>query len=116
MASYIHKKCKGEVSFWSRKCDRCGKRWGPWTWLIASRDMKRVSVPVSARKASFMRRQATSYAKWLDKFGSTPFAASIAVASALPNWPRWARLLTGVFIFAAAGGAVYGILLAFGRI
>lgn len=97
---YYHKDCEGRVSFWTRKCDKCKKRWGILTWLWAKppEDM----YYVFEKEIPKLEMGETSYAKWADKVGGVP-----EVASHFPNWPRWARFLT---LIAFAGVTVIIIL------
>lgn len=92
MASYIHKKCGGDIAIFRRKCKKCGKKWNdaatlivpPKDWILLKYDTPRKS---------------TSYAKWGDK---VPYVGWIA--GKLPNWPKWARV-TAFFIYILAIGA-----------
>jgi hypothetical protein len=80
--AYYHKKCNGRISILRRKCTKCGKTWpiSAWFQYPPPKDMTRFIVET--------RKEPTSYAKWGDRF---PFVGIIA--RALPNWPRWARIL-----------------------
>lgn len=98
MPYYHITKCGGEISFWSRKCRKCGKKW-PFMLLfspVPPKDMKYLITPPV--------RGETHYAKWADK---VPYAGD--VASKLPNWPRWARILTAVVILGLCGGLIYAV-------
>jgi len=95
---YIHtgKNCNGEIGLWSRKCKKCGKRW-PLMALFGykpPKDMRFVVIPPE--------KQETKYAKWADK---VPYAGNIA--SSLPNWPRWARILTALAILGGCIGLIF---------
>ena len=48
------------------------------------------------------KRGKTSYAGWGDKFAGVGF-----IASHLPNWPRWARVVAALVIV----GAIVGVVL-----
>lgn len=79
---YYHKHCDGKISILRRKCSKCGKKWpiSAWFQYPPPRDMSRYIVE---RQAGL-----TTYSKWIDK---VPLANIIP--KALPNWPRWARIL-----------------------
>lgn len=95
---YFHKGCNGEIGWkppWPipPRCKKCGKRWSPLVIYkpIPPKDMTFVVTPSPKKLVKEIQRQQTSYAKWGDKI---PFVPSIA--GRLPNWPRWARLITGL--------------------
>lgn len=97
---YIHmgNNCGGEISFWSRRCKKCKKKW-PITALFGAKppwDMGYVIEPKKERKGA-------TYAKWADK---VPGAAYIA--QRLPNWPRWKRILAVIII-----GAIIALIIKF---
>ena len=78
---YYHKKCNGKISILRRKCTKCGKTWpiSAWFQYPPPKDMTKFIVPV---------KEPGTYAKWGDR---VPFVG--VIARALPNWPRWARIL-----------------------
>jgi len=84
MMPYYHKKCNGKISLWSRKCSKCGKVWpiSAWFKYPPPRDMTKFIVEAGKKKPQ-------RYAGWADRL---PFVN--VVARILPNWPRWARILT----------------------
>ena len=99
---YIHRGCDGEIAFWRRKCKKCGYTW-PISVLFAGApppDMFFWIKPIE--------RGQTSYAKWGDKI-----PAAGALASRLPNWPRWVRISVAVVSIL---GIVYLVLKITGRI
>jgi len=84
---YVHTKCGGEIDpnfFTGRKCRKCGKKWNPIAFLLSFGDIRPVVVKVPRQ----VKKAPTTYAGWA---GRIPGA--VAVASLLPNWPRWARIL-----------------------
>lgn len=93
--SVYHKHCGGEIGWkppwpFPPRCKKCGKRWSPFVIYnpMPPGDMRFVAEPKPVRVRS------TSYARWGDKL---PFVPNIA--GRLPNWPKWARILTGgIFI------------------
>lgn len=83
---YIHVGCGGVVPLrFPVRCRKCKHKW-PWTVMFAPtppKDMRFViTPPVPARGT-------TQYAKWADRIPGAGL-----VASKLPKWPRWARILT----------------------
>lgn len=104
---YYHRTCGGEISFWALKCLKCDKKW-PW-WLFFSlkpmirpksegpaRDITPFHLSEPKGKLSKVIKGGTAYASWADNI---PFVG--LVATRLPNWPRWARILT-VIVFVLA--------------
>jgi len=90
---YIHKGCGGIVpfniftifTFRHPKCKKCGLTWPYsviWTYP-PPKNMQFVFTPPVISKGT------TKYAGWADR---VPGAG--LVASRLPKWPRWARVLT----------------------
>ena len=98
---FIHQSCGGTVSILTGKCAKCKKKFKP-------NPSNPNGLPnnvyfESGERIQKMKSKAASkgtppYAKWTDK-ASIPGVASIA--SILPNWPRWARILTTVGIAVA---------------
>ena len=99
---YYHVRCGGEIRWYPPfpippKCKRCGRVWSPLVMYGPPRkDMNfLVSLPE-------LKKGKTTYAKWADKF---PGAGTMA--SRLPNWPRWARMLTALVLVLAVGFLIY---------
>ena len=96
---YYHTKDNGKVNFFRRKCEVCGTKWSIWSYFLKSmpkgiywKPKKEIKIPELKLNIS---KGKTSYAKWADNNPSVAL-----VASRLPNWPRWARVLSGsIFIF-----------------
>ena len=86
---YYHMKCNGKIGLWSRRCSKCGKKWpiSAWFQYPPPKDMTRFIVKTQT--------EPTTYSKWADK---VPFMNIIP--RALPNWPRWARILVLVILIA----------------
>ena len=89
---YIHRGCNGEIGLWSRKCKKCGKRW-PLKSLFALSPPKDMFYQVNPPQP---KKGQTSYAKWADSDKAPPGVGW--VASHLPNWPRWVRILAGILV------------------
>ena len=84
---YYHAKCGGEMesSIWKRKCKKCGKKFNIVSFLLTPKDIRPEWVADPPKR--------TSYAKWGDKVGAG------GIAGRLPDWPRWARILsTGIVL------------------
>lgn len=86
---YYHNKCGGEIRWFSflpipPKCKKCGKRWNPLIIYGPPRKDMTFAVPILA-----IKKGTTSYAGWADKLPGVSL-----LASRLPNWPRWARILS----------------------
>jgi len=84
---YYHRGCNGVVPMKIPiKCKHCGKKWPAHTMFAPKppKDMYFAMQPKHLPKGD------TKYAKWGDNIPGVS-----AVASHLPNWPRWARVLAG---------------------
>lgn len=81
---YYHLKCGGKIRLWSRKCSKCGYKW-PLSALFIYPPPRNMTKFIVERK----ERKPVTYAKWADRY---PLVN--VVARALPNWPRWARILS----------------------
>lgn len=90
-------KCGGPLDTRARKCRRCGKQWGLFSWLFDSSSIRptRVEVP----------REPTTYASWAE---GIPLVSS--VVDHLPNWPRWARVMTVLVVLGVMGGLIWWLL------
>ncbi|KKN24484.1 hypothetical protein LCGC14_0894240 [marine sediment metagenome] len=87
---YYHIKCGGRVSLFTRKCRKCKKKW-PWAVYTMVRLPK--DMVWSAKDLIKPRKGETKYARWADKIPGVSL-----VAGGLPNWPRWARIVTGLIL------------------
>lgn len=99
--AFYHTKCGGNISILRGKCIKCGKRWNPISFLFNT-EMMPVPRKEKTKSKKVSTRKPTSYAQWADKWHGVP-----TIASRLPNWPRWARALTGLIFF---GGIVFLIV------
>ncbi len=95
--AYIHAHCGGVVK--GRKCLRCGKKWNIISfWVDPSGIRPQIMNREEYEKKSGAKvtvKKGATYAKWADKLPGVS-----TVASRLPNWPRWARLLTAGLLVA----------------
>ena len=98
---FYHTKCGGEIDVKKRQCTRCKKRWNPISFRL---DPVGIRPIVGREKPKFSDSKPNpvprSYASWVDKVPKVvDLGLTRALASKLPKWPRWARLLaTGVFV------------------
>jgi hypothetical protein len=105
---YIHKKCGGEINWipflpLPPKCTNCGKRWNPLIQFGPPRkDMFFMPPEVKVPSGS------TTYASWGDKIPGVPI-----IASRLPNWPRWARVLTFIILLMGVSYLIHGFIWGF---
>ena len=97
VTTWIHTGCGGTIDVKKRTCTKCKKVWNFWNFFmdpVGIRPLKRTEeVPE------------TSYARWADR---VPYVSLIA--SKLPNWPRWARIISTLLVY---GIVIFGILLVF---
>jgi hypothetical protein len=86
----IHVDCGGVISFWSRRCETCGKVWPPKTLLspIPPTDMYFIPSLPGKEGVGDPRLPTTKDIPSLTK----------GLVSRLPKWPRWARILTVVIL------------------
>ena len=102
---FIHNGCGGKVSIITGKCSKCHKKFKPNSanpnglpnnvYFDGGERIKKMKAKAASKVAS---RGTTPYAKWADK---APVPGLASIASSLPNWPRWARILTTVGIAVA---------------
>ena len=85
---YIHSGCGGEIDTRRRKCLLCGKKWTLISFWLTAGEIRPYKVEAGAVKRT------TSYARWADRIPFVP-----VVAGHLPNWPRWARILSTVVVY-----------------
>lgn len=85
---YYHLKDNGKIGMWSRKCSKCGERWPIMAWFQypPPSDMTRYIIEGKEKRP-------VKYAKWADRI-----PGANVIAGLLPNWPRWARLLTVIVL------------------
>ena len=101
---YIHKGCKGDIRWFPPlpippRCKKCGKTWSP--LVVYSPVPPKDMVFIRPRPKAILIEGQTSYNKKLAILPGVDF-----IASHLPAWPRWARILsfvlfTGVLSFIA---------------
>lgn len=109
---YYHKGCEGEIAFWALKCKKCGETWSWTTWFSVAplidknRGPAKGMTPFRMPDVKIPKVKAdTKYASWGDNVPGVGF-----IASRLPNWPRWARILFSVGLVVLVGVGIWGIL------
>lgn len=97
---YIHKGCGGVIGLISRRCKKCKRKWPISAWFLYPPPKDMIFATrlgkIPAGKIPRMEKGKTPYARWADNI---PGAGIIA--SRLPRWPRWARILLFVGILIA---------------
>lgn len=94
---YIHTKCGGLIEAKTRTCTRCHKHWNLLAWWTTVTEIRPVPEKqdrpkgIPYRKDAGMEPTRKQYSKWGDAIPGVS-----ALASRLPNWPRWSRLLTSL--------------------
>ena len=116
---FVHTKCGGEIDVKKRQCMRCKKKWDPVSFRLdptgirpmvdgrgrlvpGGEDIEKLRKQFASGKRKGALPTGKSYASWLDKLPKwIDLGYARALASRLPRWPRWARVLaTAVFIAA----------------
>ena len=98
---YYHVKCGGKIHLWRRKCTKCKKRW-PLTALLNYPFPSDMHYLIDTKVIPDVKKGKTSYAKWSEK---VPGASTLA--SWLPNWPRWVRILAFTMFIFILGSIIY---------
>ena len=117
---YTHRKCgrKVEVSiFRGGECKKCHKRFWPFLCLMSldllpvesraekqDRKTKEVinAVVAKSQKKDNKNKARTQYASWAEHVEPAKWTAS-----KLPDWPRWARVLSGSLLIIILGALVW---------
>ena len=97
---FIHQGCGGTVNILTGKCAKCKKKFKPNPSNpngLPDHIYFEAGERIQKLKAKSASKGTTPYAKWADD--KVPFVSPLA--SRLPNWPRWARILTTVGIAVA---------------
>ena len=93
---YIHTVCGGLIDTKTKTCTRCHKHWNGLTWWLTATEIRPIPEKQDRPKGIPYRRDTgikTQYASWGNK---VPGVGTIA--SGLPNWPRWARVVATVVV------------------
>ena len=94
---FIHTKCGGYIDVKTRTCTKCKKKWNWLTWMITATEIRPIAeIPTQKVGDRVVRLGHTrkQYASWADRLHGVG-----AIASRLPNWPRWTRILvTATFV------------------
>lgn len=92
---YTHTKCGGMIDPKKRQCLRCKRKWNRFSFWFDPSGIR----PTAGEYPPDMvkpKKERQRYAKWAE---GTPGARLIP--SLLPNWPRWARILSTVLFITA---------------
>lgn len=96
---FYHTTCGGRIDVKSRSCLKCRKKWTWVSFKFTLTEIRQVPISLAKKKARVrtIRPGATSYAKWADNLpDGIGGGFTRGMASRLPNWPRWARILVVV--------------------
>jgi len=100
---FIHSKCGGDIDIKTKTCTRCKKHWNWFTWWMTATEIRPIAeMPTQKVGDRVHRVQRKRYASWGDKLPGVG-----AIASRLPNWPRWARIVSTLVVI----GIVVAIVL-----
>jgi len=99
---FYHTKCGGEIDVRSRRCLKCKKKWNPISFRFDPTGIR----PIVDRKGRPLPDRIVP--KVERKTWGVPYLYT--VVSKLPKWPRWARILTTVVVFAAIAVIIYLIV------
>ena len=99
---YYHR-CGGKISFWKRRCNKCGKTWSILAIFAPSppKDM----VYVLETRMPEVKRGKTKYASWADGFPGVS-----VIASRLPSWPRWVRIMVAIGFIGLIVGVIVWLI------
>ncbi len=108
---YYHVKCRGQIRWYPflpipPKCQKCGQTWSFLTVFGPKRDDMTYVLPEYKGPKVKLEKGGTNYAPWAD---TLPAVAMIA--SRLPNWPRWLRILSLMTATSLISGLFYGLYL-----
>ena len=100
---FYHTVCGGSIDTKSRSCLKCKKRWSWFSFKFTLTEIRPIPATLAKEKPKALRIKpgTTSYAKWGDKVPGVG-----AIASRLPNWPRWARHLTTAILIAVVAAII----------
>ena len=97
---FYHTKCGGRIDTKTKTCGGCHKHWNWFSWWMSATEIRVVPATKAKKKPKALRIKpgSASHAKWGDALPGVG-----QVASRLPNWPRWVRILvTAVFALGVA--------------
>lgn len=94
---YKHTKCGGLVK--KRKCQKCGRRWGPLHFIFTT-ELRPEGVLEKKRR---IRCDGQEHRTWIER----KFPSSQTVADVLPQWPRWVRILASLVVLALIGLGIW---------
>ena len=91
---YIHTKCGGNIDIETKTCARCKKHWNLFTWWMTATEIRPIAeIPTRKIGNKTLRVPRKQYSSWADRLPGVS-----TIASGLPNWPRWARILSTLVV------------------
>ncbi len=90
---YIHAHCKGEIDVRKKRCLGCSKKWNLISFWLDSSGIRPVVEKEDIRLAMERRAQKEESAT-LSRLIQERVPGSRIMVKLLPNWPRWARILS----------------------
>lgn len=104
---FIHTGCGGSINTKTRTCLKCKKHWSWLSFRLTVTEIRPVPAVLAKRKplALKIKPGTTTHAKWGDKIPGVG-----TIASRLPNWPRWARILVTIVFVGIVVGLIWWIL------
>jgi hypothetical protein len=82
---YIHSHCGGRISLWRMRCQKCKKQYNPLSFMFTNKIR-----PVYTESSKAPTKG--------DKIIAKRIPVVESLVKFLPNWPRWARILTAVVL------------------
>ncbi|MBA7679117.1 hypothetical protein ES703_87400 [subsurface metagenome] len=104
---YLHTRCGGLIDIKTRTCLKCKKHWGWLAFRFTLSEIRLVPATMAKNKPRALRIKpgTASYSKWGDRIPGVG-----AIASRLPSWPRWARILVTVAFILVVIGLVWWLI------
>jgi len=93
---FQHTACGGDIDTKTKTCTRCKKHWNWFTWWMTATEIRPVperTRPGTLKVAGRKKPIRVQYASWGDRLPGVG-----AIAGRLPNWPRWARIVSTLVV------------------
>ena len=101
-----HVDCGGIIDTKKRQCTRCKHKWGLLDFWFNTGEIRPIIESKTVRAEAIRRKtyEPKKHAKWAEKVpGAT------VLPKYLPNWPRWARILSTLVFLAVVVGVILWI-------